>query len=96
MPIEHYAFGPNFRILTALWLGGLLFPTGYWAGRTGLRVVPALAWGAVGLTLAAVPWMFGLPAIPWSEWLAAVLGLGLGQLVAGGSWGKRIDHGSAA
>lgn len=84
MPFANYALGRAVYGLTALWVAGLLFPLGYWAGRTQ-------AWGpsgilvlAVGLTLIVVPFAGSLPPVHPSEWLAAALGLVSGRLI--GTW----------
>jgi hypothetical protein len=67
------------RWLTALLLGSSLVPLGLWARRAG-RTAPALgvlvAIMAAGLV--AVPALAGLPRVHWSEWLAAVVGAGVG------------------
>jgi hypothetical protein len=71
--------GPEFRMLTALWLGALILPAGYWAGFTRR---PVLGLGAVAATLAAglgvVPFLTGYPPPHWSEWLGGFLGAALG------------------
>jgi hypothetical protein len=75
-----YAFGPEVYLLSALWLGGLLLPAGYWAGRSPsppLVLVLALL-GAAGLAL--LPRLSGLPPAHWSEWVSVGAGLGLGIL----------------
>ncbi len=83
MPFERYPLGPEVYALTALWLGGLLAPIGYWTRKTGRRLaLPAVA-GGVLLTLLLVPAVFALRPIHWSEWLAAAAGLGTGYLLAG-------------
>jgi hypothetical protein len=69
----------EFRILTAVWLGALILPAGYWAG-----FIRRPTWGLVGVaaTLAAglvlVPVLTGFPPPHWSEWLGGALGAGLG------------------
>jgi hypothetical protein len=67
------------RRLTALLLGSSLIPLGLWARRAG-RTGPALAMlGAIlAAGLVAVPALAGLPRVHWSEWLAAVVGAGVG------------------
>jgi hypothetical protein len=70
---------PEFRMLTAIWLGALILPAGYWAGFTRR---PAWGLGGVIATLAAglalVPFLTGYPPPHWSEWLGGVLGAALG------------------
>jgi hypothetical protein len=71
--------GPEFRILTALWLGALIFPAGYWAGCIRRPV-----WGLGGVSatlaggLAVIPFLTGYPPAHWSEWLGGFLGAALG------------------
>ncbi|MGH7525650.1 MAG: hypothetical protein ACREMX_02995, partial [Gemmatimonadales bacterium] len=69
------ALGPEARLLTGLWIGGLILPLGYWAGRAGR---PLLGWATIGATLAAglgfLPAMTGYVPVHWSEWLAGALG----------------------
>lgn len=83
LPFANYAFGSGVRLLTALWLGGLLFPVGYWAAR-GRAGVPAPTPLLVGITIAAglagAAALFRLPPVHWSEWLAAGAGAGAGWL----------------
>ncbi len=71
--------GREFRTLTAVWLGVLIFPAGYWAGF--LRR-PLWGLGAVAATLAGglavLPSLTGYPPAQWSEWLGGSLGAALG------------------
>jgi hypothetical protein len=71
--------GPKLRILTALWLGALILPAGYWAGF--IRH-PARAFGGIAATLATglavIPYLTGYPPAHWSEWLGGFLGTALG------------------
>jgi hypothetical protein len=70
---------PEFRILTAVWLGALILPAGYWAGFIRRPV-----WGLGGVAatliagLAVVPFLTGYPPPHWSEWLGGFLGAALG------------------
>jgi hypothetical protein len=71
--------GAEFRTLTALWLGALIFPAGYWAG-----CIRRPAWGLGGVAatlaggLAVIPFLTGYPPAHWSEWLGGFLGAALG------------------
>jgi VanZ like protein len=71
--------GAEFRSLTALWLGALIFPAGYWAG-----FIRRPAWGLGGVAatlaggLAVIPFLTGYPRPHWSEWLGGFLGAALG------------------
>jgi hypothetical protein len=71
--------GREFRTLTAIWLGVLIFPAGYWAGFIRR---PVWGLGAVAATLAAglavLPSLTGYPLAQWWEWLGGSLGAGLG------------------
>lgn len=78
-PVE-YAFGRGVRLITGLWLALWLVPVGYWAtgasnGRVRGMWLPGLILVA-GLGLVAG--LLGYPASHWSEWLAGLVGLGLG------------------
>jgi hypothetical protein len=79
-----YAYGPEVRLLTGLWIAGLLLPLGYWAGwgwQPGWRLVVGLATVAAA-GLGAVPWLTRYAPVHRSEWLAAVGGLAIGWAVA--------------
>ena len=83
------AFGPMTRPLTALWIGGFMFPLSYWGGRSraeGRHGRGAKELAAILLTLViglgVVPAAFGLPPVHWSEWVAALVGVGGGWLLA--------------
>jgi hypothetical protein len=84
LPFE-YALGPEARFLSALWLGGLLFPVGYWAARPA-RAGAWLALAAlVALAgLAAVPALLGLPPASVVEWVGTGAGLAAGWLAGRG------------
>jgi ABC-type amino acid transport substrate-binding protein len=72
---------PNaeFLTLTAVWLGVLIFPAGYWAGCVRR---PVRGLGGVAATLVAglgvLPALTGYPPVHWSEWLGGSLGAALG------------------
>ncbi len=85
LPVD-YAFGPEARVLTALWIAGLLLPIGYWAGRgEKARAMASLLAGGVLSGLALVPALFALLRVHWSEWLAAAVGVVLGWRLGVGS-----------
>jgi VanZ family protein len=80
-PFE-YRYGPELPLLTALWVGGLLVPFGYWSARGTGGTTPA-AWIAttlamLALGLGALPVLWDLHASRWWEWAAAAAGLGAG------------------
>jgi hypothetical protein len=78
LPFE-LGLGAGVRWATGLFLGLLLLPLGYWAAwtRRPLVAAAALAAGLV-VALAALPALFGLPPVHWSEWLAGALGAAVG------------------
>lgn len=78
--ISPFQFGGGTeRWMTALCLAWLYLPAGYWAASVG-RPVRAAAGLAAGLALAlvALPPAAGLASAPWTEWLGALAGGGLG------------------
>ena len=75
-----YAFGPETRWITAVWLAGWLTVIGYWsaAARARLRfAAPGLILLAI-TGLALVPSILGYAVSHWSEWLAAGAGITAG------------------
>jgi hypothetical protein len=71
--------GAGLRLLTALWLGALILPAGYWAGYAAGRARAfAMLAGAVIVALGAVPALAGLEPVQWSDWAGAASGLVLG------------------
>jgi VanZ like protein len=76
-----YAYGPEARFVTVLWIGAWLFPVGYWTA--GVHGRPFLSWAALGLVvvlgLGLIPLLLGYRLVHWSEWLAAGLGIGAGS-----------------
>jgi hypothetical protein len=90
-----YAYGPEARLITLIWLAAWLLPTGYWTAYVPGR--PFLRWTALllllGAGLGAIPRLTGYPPAHWSEWLGALLGLAggaAGHLVAA-YFEKRCD-----
>ncbi|MEO8200743.1 MAG: VanZ family protein [Gemmatimonadota bacterium] len=76
LPFEH-AFGKEMAWLSMTWIAGLLFPIGYWAGRS--RLLHPLAAG-VGIAILLVlglrvaPTTFDLAPGVFSEWIIGLLG----------------------
>jgi len=72
-----YAYGPEARLITVIWLAAWLLPTGYWTAYVPGR--PFLRWAALLLLIVAglgvLPRLTGYPPAHWSEWLGALLGL---------------------
>ena len=87
MPIGIY-LEPGTVWLSALWLGGLRFPIGYWLRRTGMtaRVLLATALGAA-VTLGGVALLAGLASPEWPEVAGTLLGPVVGWLAAGAAEG---------
>ncbi len=90
VPIPHYAFGSEVRILTGAWLFIALGIAGVWTGQGAGRIVrsPLTAAGAVApvvvaivVGLAVIPLAFALPIAHWSEWISAASGLAAGIAV---------------
>ncbi len=79
-----YAYGPGVSLMTGLWIVAWLLPTGYWSARIeagdGSMVVFLAIVPLVGLGI--IPGLMGYPPVHWSEWLAGLVGLGMGR--AGG------------
>ena len=90
-----YAFGPEVRWITGVWIAGWLAVIGYWLAAGKLR--PLVAASTVTLLLftglALIPGVFGYPVSHWIEWLAGAAGAGIGY--AGHHFatylGKRCD-----
>ena len=75
----NYAFGPEASLWTALWLGGLLFPAGYWAGRSGRSRVTGLLLGAlIVFGLGLLPSALHVAISPWSQWAGSAAGSAAG------------------
>ena len=86
IPFE-YGFGADVHFLTALWIAGLLAPIGYWARRSvtsqrRMWRVRSLLLVAVVIGLEVIPLLAHFHAVHWSEWLAAALGLLIGEWLA--------------
>jgi hypothetical protein len=77
-----YEYGPEAPWLTVLWLAGLCAPAMYWAARLGRSAA-----FAVGASLAAalliIPFVTGVHATAWWEWIGLALGAGIGVLLGG-------------
>ena len=75
--------GPRLPVLSAIWLGGLLFPVGYWAGFAARPAWGlAVAAGALVAGMALLPAATGYPPALGSEWLGGSLGAALGWALA--------------
>jgi hypothetical protein len=79
VPPAKFVLGRRVGLLTALWIGALVLPLGYWGSamaRPRTAAAAALAPLAAGLGL--LPALAGTPGSPWPEWTAGLLGIGLG------------------
>jgi hypothetical protein len=94
LPFE-YSYGAEVPFLTAVWVGGLLLPAGYWAARTSRPSARSgVRWGALfGLTivvgLGVLPAVWRLHPSRWWEWAAAAAGLLVGWWAGVRSAGRR-------
>jgi VanZ like protein len=72
----HVPIGRRAHLWSALWIVFLIFPSGYWAGRS----ITALALGGLLLCVGtALPTLlFGFPPAALREWLAGATGLVMG------------------
>ena len=74
-----YAFGPEARWITMIWVAGLVAPLGLWGASTGRPATAILILGvSISLGLGLVPWLAHAGTVPAREWLAALLGAGAG------------------
>ena len=79
MPFRYPVFN-EWALFNAVWLAGLIVPTGYWAGRWSPgRALVLLMVGLVG-GLVAVPFLTAAAPTTRPEWIGALLGAAL-------SWG---------
>jgi hypothetical protein len=72
-----YEYGAEAPWLTALWLAGLASPGAYWATRGGRRAF-AIVVAVMAAALFAIPFVVGVHATPWWEWIALVAGVLIG------------------
>lgn len=82
-----YWYGPNAALLSLLWLGALLVPTGYWATHTAGAsrtrwTVLAAAIMIVSATLGLLPHAFALAPARAPQFVAAIAGLAFGWILA--------------
>lgn len=75
----NYAFGPEARFLTMIWVAVLTAPLGFWSAHTG-RPATALAILATAIAagLGLIPWLSQTGPVPWRDWLGAVAGVAAG------------------
>jgi hypothetical protein len=77
-----YAEGPEASFGGLIWLGGLLIPSGYWAGRCGAgRAMPLLLAVTIMMGLILIPRVFGIDVSTWWEWGGSVAGAVTGWFV---------------
>ena len=85
LPFEH-SFGGEMPWLTMLWVGGLLFPIGYYAGRSGAlkgTVMLSLSGLLLGTGLLLIPILGGFAALQPLEWIAGAIGATFGFRMGG-------------
>ena len=94
LPFDH-AFGAEMPWLTVLWVGGLLLPIGYYAGRSAISGGP-IAVSVLLLMLAAglvlIPALAGFALWHPLEWAAGILGSLSGFHLGRSSRAKRWDY----
>jgi hypothetical protein len=73
-----------FRLVTAIWIAGLILPVGYFAAGVRSRQVGAAGIAlALGAGLWALPRLAGYPPVHWSEWVGGAVGAALGWALCG-------------
>jgi VanZ like family len=77
MPFRYPVFN-EWVLFNAVWLAGLILPTGYWAGRWSPGRAPALLMLVLVGGLGAVPYLTAAAPTTRPEWLGALLGAVLG------------------
>jgi hypothetical protein len=75
----NYAFGPEASLWGALWLGGLMIPGAYWAGRSGRsRMAWLLLATVIVFGLGLLPGALRLEISPWGQWAGSAAGAAAG------------------
>lgn len=92
--------GRPFRLVTAIWIAGLILPVGYFAAGVRSRPlgVAAIALG-LGAGLWVLPRLAGYPPVHWSEWAGGAAGAALGWAlygIAGYLQGRCGSHSTSA
>jgi hypothetical protein len=81
------AFGRETRLLTAVWLGGLILPMAYWLQRTHSRGIAMLVLTAViGAGLGGLPLLLRMPPMDLLAWTGAFAGA-----IAGVTLARSVD-----
>jgi len=79
-----YAFGGETALLSALWIGGLFLPLGYWARRARRPLESSAALGIAAIAgLLIAPLVLGGAFAGWVEWAGVAVGLTLGASIGG-------------
>jgi hypothetical protein len=86
------SLGRGYRWISLVWLFALWIPVGYWSAwavgaageRQRQRAAAAVAALLIGVMVgvAVLPWMMGVPAPAWTDWLGATGGAAGGWVVA--------------
>jgi hypothetical protein len=70
-----YAFGPEAKWLTLLWVAFLMAPLGLWGASTGRPAMTILILAvAIVVGLGLIPWLSPAGPVPARDWVAAVAG----------------------
>jgi VanZ like protein len=79
VPPMKFVLGRRVRLLTALWVGVLVLPLGYWAAALPRRYAPAVALpGVVAAGLLVLPTVTRSPPSDWTEWMGALTAAAVG------------------
>jgi hypothetical protein len=78
-----YEYGPEATWLTVLWLAGLSAPAVYWASRAGRKALLTVG-ASLAASLMLIPFLTGVHATAWWEWIALALGVCVGILIGHG------------
>jgi hypothetical protein len=79
VPPMKFVLGRWVGLITALWVGALVFPLGYWAASLSRRWAPPLVLAAVIVAgLVVLPALTRSPPTHWAEWTAALTAAALG------------------
>ncbi len=79
VPPMKFVLGRWVGLITALWVGALVFPLGYWAASLPRRWAPPLILATVMVAgLVVLPVLTRSPPSHWTEWAAALTAAALG------------------
>jgi hypothetical protein len=84
-----FVLGRKVGLLTAFWVGALVFPLAFWAARWRHPTAIGALLVAVAAGLVGVPAIAGAPPTGWNEWTAAAVAAALGW--AGARFAKYLQ-----